>query len=116
MSDLGAQYREAKAAVTDHLVTWADAESALHLWLKAKRGVPRHLLYDAQTGDPLDPELQSLEAAVADAEAAYQWCRGLVVACGEQVKGRSFDECVASQGARPSVDEVLSKVETTASD
>lgn len=111
VSDPGVQYRAAKAAVVDHLVAWADAESALHLWLKTKRGVPRHVLYDAKTGDPLDPELKALEAAVADAEAGYQWCRGLVVACGEQVKGRSFDDCMASQGARPSRDEIAAKVE-----
>lgn len=111
VSDLGADYREAKAAVVDHLVSWADAESALHLWLRSKRGVPRHKLYDAETGDPLDPELKALEDAVDTAEAGYQWCRGLVVACGEKVKGRTFDEVVASQGSRPSVDELLAKVE-----
>lgn len=111
--DPGVAYREAKAALPGLTRAWADAELAKVTWLKAKRGVPAHVLYDAKTGDPLDPELKALEAAVDTAEAGYQWCRGLVVACGEAVKGRSFDEVVASQGARPNPRDL---VETTASD
>lgn len=101
--DLGQQYRAAKAAVGDHLRKWGDAEQALVAWLRAKRGVPSHVLYDATTGAPLDPQLAELEQAVTDAETDYRWCKALVVACGEAIKGASLDEVLAAQGPRPTI-------------
>jgi hypothetical protein len=92
VDDLGAQYREAKAAVVEHVRAWGTAELALVAWLKAKRGVPAHLLYDAKTGGALDPELATLERAVRKAEADVAWCRALVIACGEAYKGCAFED------------------------
>jgi len=109
--DPGVAYREAKAALPGLTRAWADAELAKVTWLKAKRGVPAHVLYDAKTGEPRDPELRDIEAAEAQAHTDYEWGCALVVACGEDVKGRSFAEVLASQGRRPTVDEVLAKVE-----
>ncbi len=89
---LGAQYREAKAAVTAHLRRQAAAEQAVIDWLRVHRGVPVDELYDRDSGEALDPALSVLEAAVVAAEADVRWCRGLVIACGEQYKGRTFEE------------------------
>lgn len=93
--DLGAQYREAKAALLEHRRVWAAAEQARADWLRRHRGVPSHLLYRRDTGDPLDPELVELEAAVEKAAADDEWVRGLVIACGEAFKGCSFDEAAS---------------------
>ena len=109
MADPGSEYRHAKEAVVVHVGRWAAAETAVVEWLKTKRGVPSHLLYDPETGDPRDPELAALLEAEAQAERDVTWCKALVVACGEVVKGRSFDEVLASQGPRPTVADVLRK-------
>lgn len=95
--DFGAQYRAAKQAVKDHLSAWADTERAKQQWLKEHRGVPAHLLYDRATGAPLDPDLAALEAAEDKAQQDYEWCKALVIACGELVKGRPFEEILAEQ-------------------
>jgi len=99
--DLGAQYRAAKEAVTEHVRRWAEAGIAKHRWLKKHRGVPAHKLYDPKTGEPVDPELAALEAAERQAHADSEWCRALVVAIGEQIKGQPFEELVKP---RPVVD------------
>jgi hypothetical protein len=108
---LGAQYREAKASVPAHLKVQADAELARVAWLKAHRGVPSDVLYDRDTGEPLDPELRALEAAIVQAESDVAWCRGLVVACGEAIKGRPFEEVVAAQQPLLTRSEVLARTE-----
>lgn len=92
LAQAGVDYREAMAAVTVHLRRQADAEVAQIEWLKRHRGVPAHVLYDADTGEPLDPELVDLEEAIRAAEADGAWCRALVIACGEAVKGETFDD------------------------
>ena len=89
------------------------AEVARLDWLKAHRGVPAEVLYDRETGEALDPELRALEDAVTRAEADVAWCRGLVVACGEAIKGRPFDEVVAAQGPRPTVSDLIDRMEET---
>ncbi len=102
---LGVQYREAKASVPEHLRRQHAVEVAVVDWLKAHRGVPDHELYDRETGAALDPELVALEAAVEQAQTDVQWCRALVVACGEAIKGRPLDDVIASQGPRPAIPE-----------
>lgn len=109
--DPGVDYREAKAAVAEHLKAWADAELAKVTWLKRKRGVPTHVLYDPKTGEARDAELRALEQAEVDAHADYEWCKALVVACGEIVKGRSFDNVLAAQGPKPTQAELMKLVE-----
>lgn len=96
---LGRQYREAKAAVPAHLVTQAAAEMAHAAWLKAHRGVPSHVFYDRETGEPLDPELVQLEAAMRQAERDVRWCQAVVLACGELVKGEPLDVVFARNEA-----------------
>lgn len=95
MSDVAAQYREAKAALPAHVEAWGAAEQALLDWLRAHRGVPSNKLYDPKTGDPVDPEHQALEAAVTRAFEDQLWVRALIVACGEAVKGEPFDDVFA---------------------
>lgn len=92
---LGAQYRDAKDAVPTHLRKQADAELAHAAWLKAHRGVPSHVLYDRDTGAPLDPELQELEGAIVQAELDVQWCRAVEVAAMEAYKGQPIEEILA---------------------
>lgn len=101
MDDLGAEYRAAKAAVTDAVRRWAEAGIAKHRWLKKHRGVPAHKLYDPKTGEPVDPELAALEEAERQAHADSEWCRALVIAIGEQIKGQPLGELVKP---RPVVD------------
>lgn len=110
---LGAQYREAKDSVPAHLRKQHAAEMAVVDWLKAHRGVPADELYDRISGEPLDPELARLEQAVKQAEADVLWCRAVVVACGEQIKGRPLDEVLATQGPRPTVDTAIERSEVT---
>ncbi len=90
LDKLGAQYREAKASVPDHLRRQGLLELERLAYLKTLRGVPVDELYDRQTGAPLDPKLADMEAAIEQAQADVAWCRGLVVACGEAYKGESF--------------------------
>lgn len=96
---LGAQYREAKASVPAHLQRQHAAEVARLVWLKAHRGVPADVLYDRDTGEPLDADLRALEDAITQAEADVAWCRGLEIACGEAYKGESFEAIVARNEA-----------------
>lgn len=109
--DPGADYRAAKQAVAEHVAAWAAAEQARHRWLRSRRGVPPHVLYDRHTGAPLDPELAALEEAEAKARADVDWCRALVIACGEVVKGRSFAEVLATQQPKPPQGEVVDLIE-----
>lgn len=106
--DLGAQYRAAKAAVTEHLARWSDACQAKAAWLRAHRHLPAHVLFDRDTGEPLDPELRELHDDVSEAEAAYWWCRALVVAVGELIKGKPFEEVLAEQQRHRTPDEIVS--------
>lgn len=87
--------REAVASVAPHLKAQADAELALGAWLKAHRGVPAHVLYDRETGAPLDPALAALEAAAHRAETNVRWCRAVVVACVEEFKGEPLADTLA---------------------
>lgn len=86
-------YREAKDAVVAHRRVQAGAELALAHYLRERRGVPRDRLYGPD-GAPKTATLANLEAAVDQAHADVQWCRALVVACGEQVKGEPFERAV----------------------
>lgn len=95
---LGAQYREATAAVSAHLRKQADAELAVAAWLKAHRGIPSNVLY-TPTGEPLDPELQALEEAVAKAELDVAWCAAVVVAAMEAYKGEPIADTLARNEA-----------------
>lgn len=96
---LGAEYREAKAAVPAHLRKQADAELAQVAWLKRHRGVPSHVLYDPRTGEPLDPDLRKLEAAMHRAERDVAWCRAVEVAAMEAYKGETIAEILARNEA-----------------
>lgn len=102
---LGAQYREAVASVPAHLRVQSDAELAVADWLRAHRGVPTDVLYDRATGAALDPELAALETAVVKAAADVAWCRCLVIACGEAVKGVKFED--VPDGPRPPLTELI---------
>lgn len=93
MSDRSALL-EARAAVVAHRRLQADAETAVGRWLRGKRGVPSHLLY-RDDGSPRDRELLALHARVDREQANVQWCRALVVACAEAVKGEPFETVVA---------------------
>lgn len=96
---LGAQFREAQDAVTAHRRLEVDADMARLAWLQAHRGVPSHELYDRTTGAPLDPVLADLEAGLAKASADTDWCRALVLACGEAYKGEPLDVVIARNEA-----------------
>lgn len=86
--DPGADYRAAKQAVTDHLRVLATAELAVVEWLRAL-GSPVAAIEAAAA--PTHPEHLALLAAVQRAEVDVAWCRALVVACGEVVKGCKFE-------------------------
>lgn len=92
---LGAQYREAVAALRTHRKAEVAADLAVMTWERAHRGVPSHLLYDRTTGEPTDPELIALTAARAKATADFLWCKAVVVASGEAYKGETFAAVVA---------------------
>lgn len=92
-TDLGADYRAAKAAVGTHRRILAEVELERQAWLKQRRGVPFHLLFGAD-GEPTDPDLIALSERVDEAHADVDWCRALVVACGEAIKGETFAEAV----------------------
>lgn len=99
---LGAHYRAAKDAVTDHLRKQATLELELAAYLKTVRGVPADMLYDPDTGAPTDPQLAQLEAACEQAQTDVAWCEALVVASGEEYKGVPFDVIAASNDAHRS--------------
>ena len=82
-------YRAAKAAVGAHRIVQHKAAVARVQWLQQH---PVEGLYDPQTGAPIHPELAELTEAVAKAAADVEWCRGLVIACAEVVKGHPYDE------------------------
>lgn len=90
-----AAYVEARESVAPHLRKQADAEIERARWLRKRRGVPSHLLYDPATGDALDPELVKLTAAVRKAEADVAWCQAVEIACAEELKGEPFDVAAA---------------------
>ena len=92
LDKLGAQYREAKQSVTDHLQRQARLELERLAYLKTLRGVPSDELYDRESGAPLDERLRGMEAAIDAAQADVAWCEGLVIACGEAYKGVPFAE------------------------
>jgi hypothetical protein len=100
-----AAYREAKAAVGDHRAKQAAAELAVHAYLKSKRGVPPHLLY-GDDGEPIDRTLAALTAERDKATADVRWCQALVVACGEVVKGCTFEEATKSK-----IDLILDRID-----
>lgn len=101
--DLGAQFREATEAVGTHRRAQAQAEQAEQRWLKRHRGVPSHLLFDRTTGDPIDPALVELRAAVNQACLDVEWCRGTMVAAGEAFKGESLEAVIARNNAHRSL-------------
>lgn len=94
MGDLPAVRR----AVTEHRRAQAAAGVAKARWLRAHRGVPVTAIYH-QDGTPKDPELASLEAALAQAAADVEWCRAVEVAVAEEVKGEPFEVVVARNEA-----------------
>lgn len=87
--ELLAAYVDARDAVTVHLAAQAGAEVALARWQKAHRGIPPELLYH-RDGTAMDPELEALEAAVVDAQAAVRWCQAVEVAAAEEYKGETL--------------------------
>lgn len=90
-TDRGRDYQDAKASVGAHRRIQADAELAVARWLRKKAHMRGADLYDAD-GNAKHPELVALIEARTAAMADVQWCRSLVVACGEAVKGQSFAE------------------------
>lgn len=69
-SNAGADYRGAMASVAAHRKIQADAELA-----RLRTGID--------------------DGSVARAKADVDWCRALVLACGEVVKGCTFEEAVS---------------------
>ena len=90
----GVAFRAAMASVPAHLRKQSDAELARIAWLQAN-----------PDGAADDPVLVALTAAMLKAEADVAWCRGLVIACGEAVKGCRFED--VPNGPRPSTTEIL---------
>lgn len=90
----GAAYREARDAVAPLLRLQADAEIERARWLRKRRGVPSHVLYDPETGEPADPDLKTLTDAVRKAEADVVLCRALEVACAEELKGEPLQAVI----------------------
>lgn len=90
-----AAYREAKAAVPAHRRVQADAELERAAWLKRHRGVPAHVLYDRNTGEPVDNELAALESAVSAAVADVRWCQAVQAACAVEIKGEALEAILA---------------------
>ena len=74
-------FRAAMASVPAHLRKWSDAELARAAWSQAHP--------EATVNDPAFVELT---AAMLKAEADVLWCRALVIACGEAVKGCRFED------------------------
>ena len=114
LDKLGAQYREAKQSVTDHLRRQGLLELERLAYLKTLRGVPSDELYDRQTGNPLDPRLRDMEAGIEKAQTDVAWCQALVIACGEAYKGESFAEVLKrhepnGRTADGAADEVVSR-------
>jgi hypothetical protein len=104
---LGAQYREAKDALPVHRKRWADAERAYVDWLNTHRHVPSSRYLDPETGEPTDPELIALLAAMEKAASDDVWVRCLVLACGEAYKGEPLEKILARQGQRPTMTAAL---------
>lgn len=98
-----AAYREARDAVAPLRRRQAEAETAMAGWLRRHRGVPSHVLYDAETGRPLDAELAALERAVDVASADVRWCRAVEVACAELVKGEPLQAAIDRNAAHRKV-------------
>ena len=90
----GVAFRAALASVPAHLRKQSDAELARIAWLQAN-----------PDGSPDDPVLVALTAAMHKAEADVAWCRALVIACGEAVKGCRFED--VPDGPRKSTIELL---------
>lgn len=94
-----AAYREARDAVAPLLRLQADAEVARARWLKQRRGVPSHVLYDVETGEPRDGTLRVLTEAVRAAEADARWCMAVEVATAEELKGETLEAVMARNEA-----------------
>ncbi len=85
--DLGAQYRDAKAAIGTHRQHQGQAEIAYAQAYRQHRGDRTALpVVDAQT---------AVDRAVGDVE----WCKAVTVAAGEAYKGEPFDAVVARNSA-----------------
>lgn len=102
LDQLGADYREAKAAVIVHRRAQAEAELARSAHLKARA---RDRKRQAQADDP---KLEQLDTAVTSTLADVRWCQSLVVACGEELKGVPLAEAIKpreiAEKARAKVD------------
>lgn len=96
---LGAQFREARDAIGPHRRVQADGELARSAWLKRHRAVPVDVLFSKDTGEPLDPELVALDAAVAAARVDVDWCRAVMLAAGEAFKGEPLEDVLARNAA-----------------
>jgi hypothetical protein len=80
---LGAQYREARDAITEHRILRGKAETALGFLLQRHEG----------------PDTDEITAARERASQAYedeQWCVACKVAAGEAYKGMTLDEAIAA--------------------
>lgn len=88
--ELGAQYRDAKNGVTACRHRQADAELDRARFIKTHRRGPHD--------DAYHDELDRLDGVVQRAYSDVQWCRSVVVACGEAIKGEPF-ETVAARNA-----------------
>ena len=84
-------YREAVASVVEHRLVQHAAELAV-------------LRYKPQGDD--DPRVAELVAARDKAVADVRWCQELVIACGEVVKGCTFEEANRSK-----IDRILNVID-----
>lgn len=85
-------YRDAKASVVTHRRFQQAAEVAVIRYQQQARQNPA--------------ELARLVAARDKAVADVRWCQALVIACGEVVKGCTFDE---ANGSR--IDRILAVID-----
>lgn len=81
LDDLGAQYRDAKAAIADHRRRQAAAEVE-HGRLARRLGRDH-------------PDVEDARAAVVQAHSDVRWCLAVTVAAGEAYKGRSLEDVTA---------------------
>lgn len=85
MSDPGADYRSAKQAVVAHRRRQVAIETERIGLIRSRA------------------DLADVDSRLAAVIADVDWCRALVVACGETVKGESLDDVIARHDARGEV-------------
>lgn len=93
---LGAQYREAKAAIATHRQRQATKELAL---ARLRRRLPED-----------HPDVSAARAAVVKAHADVRWCQGATIAAGEAYKGVTLDQVPHDRNVVPDPIDVIARM------